>query len=184
MAQSPRNITEVARPSCSVAVMPRKAPRMTMPVLTYSSGRMASLSQAAMRGKKLPMTSPGIERDDEAGLGGEVERPADSERLALIGSGGHVGPASGDPGEVAQGDDGEERRGAKRAGLTPRRRHAGGEQTVRKARVASEVDPSGRAGPGLDDGAERGREMGPDGGAHGPPEEVGAGRRRRAPAGR
>ena len=38
--------------------MPRNPPRITMAVLIYSSGRIASFIFAASPGMKLPMTSP------------------------------------------------------------------------------------------------------------------------------
>jgi hypothetical protein len=58
IAASPMNISDVARLSFSAAVTPRKPPRMTTAVFTYSSGRTASFIHSAKPGMKLPMKSP------------------------------------------------------------------------------------------------------------------------------
>jgi hypothetical protein len=54
----PRNMSEVAKLSFSAERMPRKPPRMTMAILMYNSGRIASRIHPARSGKKLPTISP------------------------------------------------------------------------------------------------------------------------------
>ncbi len=58
MAQRPRNIIDVASPSCSADFTPRPTPMITMAVLMNHSGRAASLSESANFGMKLPMKRP------------------------------------------------------------------------------------------------------------------------------
>ena len=58
MAQRPRNITAVARPKAPTAFTPIPAPRMTMAVFIYHSGRAASFKDSANLGMKLLMNKP------------------------------------------------------------------------------------------------------------------------------
>ena len=51
-------MTAVASPNLSAAVTPRNPPRITIAVLMYHSGRMASWVTATNAGKRLPTSRP------------------------------------------------------------------------------------------------------------------------------
>ncbi len=53
-------MTAVASPSFSAAVTPRNPPRITMAVLMYHSGRIASRVASTSPGKRFPTRSPAI----------------------------------------------------------------------------------------------------------------------------
>ena len=98
-----------ARPSFSAAIMPREPPRITMAVLMYNSGRTASLMEFAERRHEISEEQADQKRDDEPGLGRELERPGDAELLQVRRRGHRdVGPAAEHPAEVADPEyDGE-----------------------------------------------------------------------------
>ena len=58
MAAKPRNMTALANPVAAAACTPREAPRITMAVLMYHSGRVASFRKAVTPGKKFPRIRP------------------------------------------------------------------------------------------------------------------------------
>ncbi len=58
IAARPRNMMAETRPLAAAAVIPSDAPRMTIAVLMYHSGRAATFSHPARPGRTLPIASP------------------------------------------------------------------------------------------------------------------------------
>ena len=58
IAAKPRKRTAVASPRAPAACTPSAPPRITIAIFTYHSGRVASASQPATPGRKLPIASP------------------------------------------------------------------------------------------------------------------------------
>ncbi len=58
IAATPRSSSEEARLNFSAAVIAMNPPRMTIAILMYSSGRIASCSHCAKPGNPLAITSP------------------------------------------------------------------------------------------------------------------------------
>src|SRR5713226_9659883 len=92
----------VARPVAPAACTPREAPRMTIAVLMYSSGRTASFNAAATAGNRLPTTRPTTSATKEARLAGHTERPSQTEIFTLVRRGRDVAVVASQPAKVAE----------------------------------------------------------------------------------
>src|SRR5205814_5810850 len=119
----------------------------------------------------------GDERDDEAGLAGERQRPRDAEACALVGRRRDVGVVAREPAEPARPEDGAEARD-EAADVEPEGGGAEAHGREEEEVGEGEAHEPGERGVRLRDGGDGLRGHDPDLRCRGPPEDVDAGQYR------